>query len=374
MASTITIDFDSLLTPIPGDNPSGESLRYAGPYDAIREAGRADDANLNQGDWKRDLKVANWREVIELATGALTAKSKDLQIAAWLTEGLIKQYGFAGSRDGLRLLRELQERFWDSVHPLPEDGDLELRGSALEWVNDRLPAGLKALAVTKGGPGETFSFVNWQESRQVEEAGRKSPEALQAAIAEGKITGEQWDKAVALGDRAFYEALYSTISESVAECGKLAAVVDEKFGNDGPSLTGLRKALEDCLELVNGIVRKKRDLEPDPVPADSIEATAIVAVATNGAGGVTSSAPRVGYAGGNLPLEPVDRADALQRLEAVAGYFLRTEPHSPVAYLVQRAVRWGQMPLEQWLKDVVGDEGVLAHIRETLGIKESQES
>jgi type VI secretion system protein ImpA len=371
MTSTATIDFDSLLTPIAGDNPSGESLRYAGEYDAIQEARRAEDANLNQGDWKRDLKAANWREVITLATGALTTKSKDLQIAAWMTEALIKQHGLAGSRDGLRLLRELLERFWDTVHPLPEDGDLELRGSALEWINDRLPTALKALALTKGEPGETYSFVSWQESRQVEEAGRKSPEAQQAAIAEGKITAEQWDKAVALGNRAFYEALLTAVSESFEECGKLATVVDQKFGNDGPSLMGLKKALEECLELLNGVVRKKRELEPGPVATESIEPTAIDAVATNGASNAT--APRVRPTGGSLPLEPVDRADALQRLEAVAGYFLRTEPHSPVSYLVQRAVRWGQMPLEQWLKDVVGDEGVLAHIRETLGIKESQE-
>jgi len=364
--SSTTLDFDSLLAPIADDNPSGESLRYAGPYDAIREARRADDPSLEQGDWKRDLKVANWREVGKIAMQALASRGKDLQIAAWLTEALIKQHGFVGARDGFRLLRELQMHFWDTVYPRAEDGDLEVRASALEWVNDRLPAAVKELALTKGGAGEAFSFLKWQESRQVEEAGRKSPEARQAAIVEGKITGEQWDKAVAAGDRPFYEALLMAVSESLEECGKLATFVDEKFGRDAPSLMDVKKALEECRDLVEGIVRRKRELEPDPAAALAV-ADATTAEATNGAD-MASGAPTA-YAGANFPLEPVDRADALRRLQAVADYFHRTEPHSPVAYLVQRAVRWGQMPLEQWLMDVVTDKGVLAHIQETLGIK-----
>ena len=70
-------------------------------------------------------------------------------------------------------------------------------------------------------------------------------------------------------------------------------------------------------------------------------------------------------------LMPQDRADAIRRLAAVAEYFRRTEPHSPIAYLVQRAVRWGEMPLEEWLRDVIHDENVLGQLRETLGLKDA---
>jgi type VI secretion system protein ImpA len=76
---------------------------------------------------------------------------------------------------------------------------------------------------------------------------------------------------------------------------------------------------------------------------------------------------------GLVSLELRDRADALRRLAAIADFFHHSEPHSPVAYLIERAVRWGQMPLEQWLNDVISDQGVLSHIRETLGIKNSEQ-
>ena len=71
-------------------------------------------------------------------------------------------------------------------------------------------------------------------------------------------------------------------------------------------------------------------------------------------------------------IDPVDRADALRRLGAVAAFFRRTEPHSPVAYLVQRAIRWADMPLDVWLREVVANDDVLSRVKETLGIKEPE--
>ncbi len=365
MASEPTIDFEVLLKPIPGENPSGESLRYAGTYDAIREA-RDAEKNVAQGEWKHDLKVADWRAVSKLATEALTAKTKDIQIAAWLTEALVKQNGFAGARDGFRLLRELHEQFWDSLHPQPEEGDLEIRAGAIDFLNDKLPTSILQVPLTQpDDKGESFSFVRYQESRTVEELGRKSPEAMQAAIAEGKITGEIFDKAVSRARRKFYEALFEDLNAAADECAKLGTAVDEKFGRNAPSVMGLKKAFEDIQHVVEAIVKKKRELEPDPVSASEGNGAA--------AGGSPEGSGHPG-AGGSLTLDPVDRADALRRLQAVASFFHRTEPHSPVSYLVSRAVRWGQMPLEQWLTDVIADQGVLERLRETLGIKGSQEN
>jgi type VI secretion system protein ImpA len=67
----------------------------------------------------------------------------------------------------------------------------------------------------------------------------------------------------------------------------------------------------------------------------------------------------------------VSREDALRRLEEVGEYFRKHEPHSPVAPLVARAARWGRMPLEEVLKEVISDPGALTKIWETLGIRPS---
>src|ERR1700686_2881989 len=49
---------EGLLNPIPGDNPSGKTLRYDPVYDKIREARREENV-LPQGDWSREVKKAS---------------------------------------------------------------------------------------------------------------------------------------------------------------------------------------------------------------------------------------------------------------------------------------------------------------------------
>ncbi len=66
MPSAPVFNLDALLAPIAGENPSGENLQYSGLHDEIREARRADD-DVPQGDWVRELKVADWEKVAELA-------------------------------------------------------------------------------------------------------------------------------------------------------------------------------------------------------------------------------------------------------------------------------------------------------------------
>src|SRR5215469_3508526 len=117
---------DDLLNPIEGPNPSGVSLRYDPLYIKITEA-RREENQPPPGMTERDRKIADNPLVIKLATDALTSKTKDLQLAAWLTEALLKQKGFGGLNDGLIFCEGLIERFWDTVYPELEDGDAELR-------------------------------------------------------------------------------------------------------------------------------------------------------------------------------------------------------------------------------------------------------
>jgi type VI secretion system protein ImpA len=83
---------DDILNPIPGENPSGENLRYAPVYDQIKEA-RREDEDISQGDWQTEVKKADWVVVVKLAGEVLAKKSKDLQIAAWLTEAQLHREG-----------------------------------------------------------------------------------------------------------------------------------------------------------------------------------------------------------------------------------------------------------------------------------------
>ena len=63
------------------------------------------------------------------------------------------------------------------------------------------------------------------------------------------------------------------------------------------------------------------------------------------------------------------RAEAYQRLAEAADYLMHTEPHSPVSYLIKRAVTWGSMPLTELLQEIVSDHNDLQAILILLGMQ-----
>ena len=151
------LDFDRLLAPVSEDRPSGDSLQYSGLFDEIREARRADDV-LEQGDWKRELKVADWDEAVALATEAVLTKTKDLQVGAWLAEGLTMLHGFAGARDGLKLMKALHEQFWETCYPEIDEGDMEGRANVLSFFDRQVALSLRKAPMTRA-PGMNFSSI-----------------------------------------------------------------------------------------------------------------------------------------------------------------------------------------------------------------------
>jgi type VI secretion system protein ImpA len=347
MVTPPLLDLDSFLVPISGDHPSGQNLTYEPEYDALREARRSEDDTL-QGAWQRNAKTAQWDRVIELGTNLIRRRSKDLQIAAWITEALTKLHGFAGLRDGLRLLHALQQTFWDSCFPAIEDGDLEARQAPYLFLNASrtLPLSIRTIPLTAGFNGQDYSYVRWQESRDVDNTGLKNPELMAALVAEGKITGEEFDKAVAQTPRSFYEALVADLNESIAAFKELDQANDARFGRDAPALGEIRKALEDCRSRLEPILAAKRAAEPDR----EAEAPVEEAVDQGGAEEPTETSPetpapvrrpaaaRRGTAG---PITSV--ADAIERIRDAAAYLRAHDPSQPVAYLVARALRMGEL-------------------------------
>lgn len=79
-----------------------------------------------------------------------------------------------------------------------------------------------------------------------------------------------------------------------------------------------------------------------------------------------AEATRPARGGGGGPVRT--RADAIKKLQEVVDFLRRTEPHSPVAYLVQRAIKWAHQPFESVLSELVKDSSVLESIEDVVGI------
>ncbi len=261
------VDIESFLAPVPGENPAGEDLRYSPIYDALKEARRADD-QLERGEWQREIKTSEWDKVISIAGDALSKKSKDLQIAVWLTEALIRKEGFRGAATGLRLLHGLLSNYWENMYPTIEDGDLDFRAASLQFLNEKISSSLKEVALTDPGATPGFSWLKWQESREVgaeadtvnrsggtDENKRKRREEL---IAEGKLTAEEFDSAVTRTSKTFYETLVEDLAQSLETFKQLDQLVDEKFGSQGPRLSDFGESLENCSRVVGRIFKEQK--------------------------------------------------------------------------------------------------------------------
>ena len=242
-------------------------MRYAGPYEAIQEARREDD-DLDRGDWEREIKVADWAGVMAIATDTLATRSKDLQIAVWLVEALIKRHGFAGLRDGLRLLWELQERFWDSLYPVD---DLEFRAAPLEWMNEKFAIPIRQIPVTQGLNGAQYSWLDREESRATDNLGRRDEEAMQAAIASGKLMGEQFDQVAESTPLDYYQTLFEDLTQGREAYDQLDQLLDDRYGRIAPSCMNIKQALQDCHALVEDILKKRGGLATESPPSEEDE-------------------------------------------------------------------------------------------------------
>lgn len=361
------MNVELLLAPIAGDHPGGEDLTFALELDTIREARRADDSSLDQGEWATSVKQAQWPKVRELTESLLGSRSKDLQVACWYAEAMVRLQGFDGARSGFQVLSGLVTDFWEFLYPELDPADpesLEERVGKLEWLNRELPLVLRQVAITSPASGG-YHWLQWEESRRVENLGLKDADARQQAVAEGKMSGEQFDKAVKASGVGFYQGLLLSVQSALTALADLEQGVDRSFGQQAPSLRGIRESLEQIAQQVERFLRQLGG-----VPTGEATSRHTLPSATPAA---SSAASMAVTAVPHLPVMvegPItSRAQAVTQLRAVAAYFRQAEPHSPVTYLAERAANWADMPLDQWLGSVIKDEGTLLQMRELLGVK-----
>jgi type VI secretion system protein ImpA len=290
---------EDLLVPVSVSQPCGEDVWFDACMDPIAAARRQDDPTLEQGEWTTPLHSADWPQVAARCAELLRTRSKDLRLAVWLAEARAHTHRLRGLGDGLLLLAGLCERYWEHVHPLPEDGEHELRSGNLAWLLGRTPA----LAMDLPLDGDP--------------------------------------------DARLHDAQYC-----LAALERLQSAVDARLGANGPAFGPAREALQRAV---------------DAAARDAPSARA-------GAASVSCAVPHDGKrcgaedrCGAGMPVLPQSREHALAQLRLVAEFFRRAEPHSPVAYLAEKAANWGEMPLHEWLRAVVEDPAQMARFDALLG-------
>ncbi|MBC7842154.1 MAG: type VI secretion system protein TssA [Gemmatimonadaceae bacterium] len=320
---------EPLLAPIAGDNPSGRWMRDDPIYEKIKEARREDD-DADQGAWQRARKVADHGQVIKLTGEVLAGTSKDLQLASWWADSMLKREGVIGLRDGVALMRGLLDDFWDTLYPSIEDGDASMRAGPMDFIGIKLVDAVRAAPMNAARHAfrehDEAALVGTEEETRDDDART----AARTALADkGQPLIEDVIASVDATPKAWYVALVTAIDETITDVAALDAFGDAHFADDAPSFRRLLDVLEGVQRTANLMLARRRLQEPDD----------------DGSTGGDSVAGVVGSVAGptSLSLLPTSETDAITRVIVSVRYLRRARPTDPAPYAMLRALRWQEL-------------------------------
>lgn len=382
MATPSVIDLERLLSPVPGDHPAGPELRAAEGEDqriyyAVRDARRkAGDSERRKRmydlltDDEKEQEPAipespDWDAVKGLSVEALT-RSKDLWITAWLIESLTRSNGFAGLRDGYRLATGICREYWGQFHPQPgQSEDLSSTFAQLAGLNGvdsdgTLIVPIRQVAVTGNTGDGPYTFADYLDAADLE---LKDVDVRSLRIRHGAVTAEMFDRAVKRSEVGHFENLIEDLQQAIEafnEFGDEVRVRLEGIPNGAsmaPPSSSIQEALTECLRLLKVIARDVLGI------GDETDSESAAMTVMDGSGNSV------------IASRMQTREDAFRALLQVSDFFRRTEPHSPVSYAVEQAVRWGRMKLPELLAELVADDSTRREIYKRTGINtDSSES
>jgi type VI secretion system protein ImpA len=345
-----TVNLEQILAPISEENQIGEDLRSdlspAALYYQIKDTrslARAAERQAMQDGESATPAINSWKMLADLCVKALSEQTKDLEIACWLVEALVRTNGFDGLTEGFRLLRNLVENYWPEMYPNEEqETGWATKLAALIGLNGEnnpgtLVAPIHCIPITAQDSGGRV-YATWEYLQALEISKLADQEAKKQRIAGGAVTLEQIQAAIGLTNKEFYVELDADLKNCTIEFNNLYQVLAEKSGEFCPPSANIRHALEDCAAAVKALTKNVLAAEGQEQSDSNL----------NDADQISGLAEGISTGSG-------DRKALFQQIAKIADFFRRTEPHSPLSYLLERAVRWGDMTLPDLMKELLGD-------------------
>jgi len=361
-----TFDLTDVIAPIGeppgcGSDPRAD-MSIQSPFLQMKDARasarrkeRALDVDSDSPDAQED-----WSAAGALGVEILSTTGKDLEVASWTIEALVRIGGFRGLYTGCTLAAELVATYWDGIYPLPDEDGNDGRLSPFIALNGGEADGLLIQPLRKvplTGGGETFSLWQYEQAldiSRITDAGRR-----EARLATGAITMEMFEEAVRLTPAHFYQELVEEIAAAVAAVNALSDAFSARVGIEAPPAGAIRNILQTILEAVQVFARAKLvqdlpapellpelDEDAEPVPGDSPHPAL--------------TATRAGIA---------SREQALRLLTDAAAFFRTNEPHSPISYTLEEIVRRARLPMGALLEELIVDEDARRYFYISAGLR-----
>ena len=373
--SELTIDLAALLTPLAEGDGAGIDMRTdytpKAPYQLLRGArgeARALERLLDGGDPNADPVTIgqHWREVKKIATSILETKSKDFEVASWLTEAVVRQDGLAGVEAGGLLIKGIAETFWDKAFPsLEEPEGMEDRASPVgglagEGADGTLMQPLRRTPLFKRGDGsmcDLFLYKRAEEVAAIVDAERKAKRLKEGVPALDVLQRE------GRADVAFLRSVGLAAMAARESWVAMDEALTDPFKGNAPSARNVTLLLDEVIDIAVKIVGPLR-----AAVADVVEDDAASGDGDAGGGNMAEGGGMAAGGGGSGPRPMRTREDAIKQIEEIAAWFKKTEPHSPVAYTLEDTARRARLPLDELLAEVLTEGDARKAMLVRLGI------
>ncbi|RTZ14508.1 type VI secretion protein [Vibrio aquaticus] len=401
------VDIESLLSPISEQEPSGTYLKLdRSAYRSLRNSYNTAQSSFRQlietpdasGDEALlEANQNNWDQLRQDTFSALTSSTKDLELLGWyIASQLFTSNPYQALSDSTQVLNQLIEKYWDCLHPtLPENKikSSDESGAAKEIVEFRI----KPLLQLVGESNEsTALFMPLQLISLIEDItfgdylrAERSGELAELKENAQRLFSSEVEQTTLLLAQS-YQHLSQAETTIAQQCQAIGiSPISFRYikSNIADSINAIRYLAEDKFAVwpldEQFELRQEAPVEETPVPeAVQPAASESTGEATPNVQGNVAQPAEVHNPSSqasvtqtfqtqpiNISANVASRDQAFQELRKIAEYFKATEPHSPISFLLERAIRWGYMSLPELLEEMTGgNSSVITHINQLTGM------
>ncbi|PHM47469.1 hypothetical protein Xmir_03211 [Xenorhabdus miraniensis] len=328
----MTMNIDALLKPVSAESPCGEDLEYDAEFMELEQSlfGKVEQ---QFGDITIPAEQPNWAEV-EKQSIKLLDRTKDLRVIIALTQSWLEMRGLCGYADGMDLLRQTLERYWEEVWPTLEfEGEYDplFRLNILAAIEDDSPLTLQV----------KHSILLKSISKEL--SLQEVFSLLDGTITEiSGYTGGRTrlvEELKQLGDNPEITAIINIRDHLIAILNIIGSKLSEMYA---PELSNLLKNLNKVIEFCHAPVfqsathisdknipdKGKMPDAPTPIPPFAERTNSLLSKNTENKISTYWS-----------EVEANNRDEARMLLEKAKDYFLKYEPSHPAPMMIARIQR-----------------------------------
>jgi len=314
---------NDLTAPVSEESPCGENLEYDSRFLELEQVTEGLPEHMMTAEPSEE-EGPDWKKARELAL-SLLKETRDLRVTVHLTRALVHTDGLPGVDEGLGLIREYLERYWECVHPQldpDEDNDPTFRINTLEILDDPFAfvTALKDIPLVEAKGVGQFTLRHIEQATSGENE-NLTPELIAAAFheADPESVGQTCQHIANVSEHL--QAIQSSLSD------KIDPELIPPFKRLGALIEDARHTLSRFAALSS---------EPDESAVGTVEETV----------SHTFAPPAQGFN---------SREEIARTIEKMCEYFERNEPTSPVPLLLQRARRLMTMNFMELVEELAND-------------------